>query len=183
LAAASLAAPILLAQFASVARADAVGCTLPALSQPFLPWLDAAYYELVPGGDFENGTWKLSDNGARVPGSEPYAVTGKLGNWSLSLPLGSSAQSPSVCVAVSDPTVRFFIAGYGAVQVDFVYGDTVISSGIVVGGGKWMPTQVMLTGSAVDALPTSRGQMTVKLTGLSGAPVVDDVFVDPWNRG
>jgi hypothetical protein len=110
-------------------------------------------------------------------------VTGKLGNWSLSLPVGSSAQSPSVCVAVSDPTVRFFIAGYGSVQVDFVYGSTVISGGIVVGGGAWMPTQVVPTGSAVDALATTPDQMTVKLTALSGDPAVDDVFVDPWNRG
>jgi hypothetical protein len=41
----------------------------------------------------------------------------------------------------------------------------------------------VLTGSAVDALTTTPGQTTVKLTALSGDPVVDDVFVDPWNRG
>jgi hypothetical protein len=42
----------------------------------------------------------------------------------------------------------------------------------------------MVTSSAVLAA-TSNGvaQVSVRLTALSGEPEVDDVFIDPWNRG
>ena len=82
-----------------------------------------ASYELSPGGDFEHPTWTLSGSARQVRGSEPYAATGALGTWSLTLPAGSSAQSPSTCVDAAYPTVRFFIAGTGSVPCSLVYGD------------------------------------------------------------
>ena len=86
----------------STAQADLLGlgggCTPPAVSQPFAPWGDSASYALVPGGDFESGSWTLQGGAQRVAGSEPYAATGTLGSWSLSLPAGSSAESPQTCV-------------------------------------------------------------------------------------
>jgi hypothetical protein len=42
----------------------------------------------------------------------------------------------------------------------------------------------MLTASAVVAATSNGvGQVSLRLTALSGDPQVDDVFVDPWNRG
>jgi hypothetical protein len=183
LTAAGVAAAVLLAPLSSVARGASSHCALSSVSQPFLQWADPAYYELVPGGDFENRTWSFSGGARRVAGSEPYAVTGELGNWSLSLPAGGSAESPPACVAATEPTVRFFIAGSGTVGVDFVYGGTVVPSGQVVAAGGWMPTPVILTGSAITAATDGNATVSIELVGLSGQPQIDDVFIDPWNRG
>ena len=185
--AADLALSVSTAQAGSVGSSSQVGmntCTLPALSQPFAPWLDYAQYELAPGGDFESSTWALAGGAKLVAGSEPYAVTGSLGSSSLSLPAGSSAQSPLTCVDVAYPTIRFFIAGQGSVAVNIVDGSSVVPAGVAVAGGGWAPTPVILTNSA--ALAASSGgsaQVSVALTGVSGNPQIDDVFVDPWSRG
>ena len=180
---AAFAAVALLAPLTPVARASGGHCTLSTVAQPFLLWADPASYELIPGGDFENGTWSLTGGAQRVSGSEPYAATGKLGNRSASVPAGGSALSPRACVAETEPTIRFFIAGSGAVAVDFIYGGTVIPSGTVVASGSWMPSLVVLTGSAITAAANGNVEVSVELIGLSGDPQVDDVFIDPWNRG
>jgi hypothetical protein len=159
-------------------------CNSSALSQPFAPWGDLASYELVPGGDFETPAWTLNGGARRVPGSEPYAATGTLGSWSLSLPAGSSAQSPSTCVDAAYPTARFFVAGTGVVAVSLVDGNLVIPAGIAVAGHTWQPSPVMLTTSpVVAALSGGVAQVSLRLTGLLGDPRVDDVFIDPFNRG
>jgi hypothetical protein len=171
----------------SAAQADVINlnpCNSAAVSQPFAPWGDLAWYELAPGGDFETSTWALSGGAQRVPGSEPYAATGSLGSWSLKLPAGSSAQSPPMCVDAAYPSARFFIAGTGVVAVTIVDGNVDIPAGIAVAGSNWLPTPVMLTSSAVAAA-TSNGvaQVSLSLTGLTGSARVDDVFIDPWQRG
>jgi hypothetical protein len=172
---------------APVARADLISlttCNGSALSQPFAMWGDLASYELAPGGDFEKPAWTLHGAAQRVSGSEPYAATGTLGDWSLRLPAGSSAQSPPTCVDAAYPTVRFFIAGTGAVAVGLVQGGLEIPAGIAVAGGTWLPTPVIVTSSAVLAT-TSDGvaHVSLRLTSLFGDPQVDDIFIDPWNRG
>jgi hypothetical protein len=171
----------------SAARADLINlttCNTSVLSQPFAPWADPASYELAPGGDFETPAWTLTGGAQRVPGSEPYAVSGTLGRWSLELPAGSSAQSSVTCVDAAYPTIRFFIGGRGLVGVSLVDGGLDIPVGVAVASSNWLPTPVMVTTSAVLAA-TSGGvaQVSIRLTGLLGDPHVDDVFVDPWNRG
>jgi hypothetical protein len=186
----ALLALVLAAAFAlqaAPARADLVNlatCNTSVLSQPFAPWGDVASYELSPGGDFEQPSWALHGGARRAPGSESYAATGKVGNWLLMLPAGSWAQSPLTCVDAAYPTVRFFIAGTGSVAVSLVYGNVEIPAGIAIAGSTWFPTPVMVTASAVVAA-TSGGvaQVSLRLTGVSGDPQVDDVFIDPWNRG
>jgi hypothetical protein len=159
-------------------------CSLPPLSQPFAPWLDYAQYELAPGGDFESSTWNLAEGASPAPGSDPYAVTGSLGSSSLSLLAGSSAQSPVTCVDATHPSIRFFMAGTGSVEVSLVAGNSVVPAGVAVAGGQWAPTPVMLTTSAVlGASSGGTAEVSVAFTGLSGSPRVDDVFVDPWSRG
>jgi hypothetical protein len=172
---------------ASAARADLIdvpACAASALSQPFAPWADVAAYELAPGGDFEQARWALGGDAQREPGSEPFAATGRVGNWSLALPAGSSAQSPPSCVDARYPTVRFFVAGTGTVAVSLVSGNLAIPAGIVVAGSVWSPTPVVVTTSPI--LATASGgtaQVSLRLTGLTGRPYVDDVYIDPWNRG
>jgi hypothetical protein len=172
---------------ASAARADLIplaACDTPAVSQPFKPWADPAFYELTAGGDFEHPAWGLAGGAFRARGSEPYAATGKVGNWSVALPAASSAQSPRTCVDAAYPSVRFFIAGTGSVAVSLVYGGTAIPAGIVAAGSGWSPTPVILTTAPV--VTTASGgtaQVSVRITGVSGRPLVDDVYIDPWNRG
>lgn len=159
-------------------------CKTAALSQPFAPWGDSASYELVPGGDFESSSWGLSGGAQRVPGSEPYAATGTLGAWSVSLPAGASAESPATCVDTSDPTIRFFMAGSGVVAVSVVYGGLAIPAGVAIAPGDWQPTPVMLTESPLLGLLSGGStQVSLQLTTVLGDPQVDDVFIDPWNRG
>jgi len=189
----ALGAADLLAPTISAAGADAAGstsqpgvntCNVSAVSQPFAPWLDYAEYELSPGGDFESSAWTLAGGARLVAGSEPYAVTGTLGSSSLLLPAGSSAQSPLTCVDVTDPSIRFFVAGTGSVAVNLVEGSSVVPVGVDDAGGPWAPTPVVLTNSAVLAAPSGgTAQVAVAFSGLSGNPRVDDVFVDPWSRG
>lgn len=182
----------LLAPSISDARANAVSsaqsllqtCTPSALSQPFAPWLDFSHYELAPGGAFENSTWTLTGGAKRVAGSEPYAATGTLGSFSLSLPRGSSARSPRTCVDATYPSVRFFLAGTGSVAVNLKDGSLVIPAGVAVAGGKWAPTPVMVTLSPVlSVLSGGSAKVSVSFTGLSGRPRIDDVFIDPWGHG
>lgn len=171
----------------SAAQADLANlsaCNGSPLGQPFAPWLDPASYELAPGGDFESSSWTLTGGSHLVAGSESYGATGTLGSQSLSLPAGSSAESPPTCVDAAYPTVRFFIAGSGAVAVSVVDGSLTIPAGIAVASGNWQPTPIMLTNSAaLAALSGGTAEMSLRLTALSGAPQVDDVFIDPWNRG
>jgi hypothetical protein len=159
-------------------------CNLSALSQPFARWLDFSFYELAPGGDFESSTWTLTGEAKLVAGGEPYAAPGELGSSSLSLPAGSSAQSPVTCVDAAYPSIRFFIAGEGLVAVNIVDGSLVIPAGVAGAGGEWSPTPVMLTLSAVlGALSGGTAQVSLTFTGLSGSPRIDEVFIDPWSRG
>jgi len=171
----------------SAAQADLVNlgaCNTSALSQPFLPWADPASYELSPGGDFESASWTLTGGAQIVDGSEPYAATGTLGSSSLSLPAGSSAQSPLTCVDAAYPTVRMFIGGTGLVAVSVVDGPLDIPAGVAVGSGDWEPTSLMLTEAPLLGLLSSgTAQVSLQVTALAGNPRIDDVFVDPWNRG
>jgi hypothetical protein len=177
----AVALPVSAAQAALI---DLGGCTPPAVSQPFAPWGDSASYELVPGGDFESTSWSLQGGAQRVAGSEPYAATGTLGSWSLSLPAGSSAQSPSTCVDATYPMTRFFIAGSGIVAVSVVDDGLAIPAGVAIAPGGWQPTPVMLTESPLlGLLSGGTAQVSLQFTSLLGDPQVDDVFVDPWNRG
>lgn len=189
----TLAVAELLAPSISAARINAVSstplvglnaCNVSATSRPFVRWLDFASYELVPGGDFETLTWTLTGGAKLVGGSEPYAATGTRGSSSLSLPAGSSAQSPLTCVGTTSPSIRFFIAGTGSVALSVVDGRSVIPAGVVIAGGEWSPTPVMLTSSPV--MGTASGgtaQISVTITGVSGSPRIDDLFIDPWNHG
>jgi hypothetical protein len=161
-------------------------CNSDALSQPFAPWGDPSSYELAPGGDFESATssWTMSDGARLVAGSEPYAVTGTLGASSLALPAGASATSPATCVDAAYPTVRLFVGGTGTVAVSLVYNGLAIPTGLAVAAGSWTPSAAMITSAPVLGIMSGgTAQVSLQLTGLTGSPQVDDVFVDPWMRG
>ena len=172
-----------------VSRADASlinldACNLSPLSQPFTPWLDPAWYELAPDGDFESSGWQLTGGARRVAGSDSFAATGTSGAWSLSLPAGATAQSAATCVDAAYPTIRFFTSGIGLVAVSVDYGGLNLPAGVAVAAGGWQPSLLSLTDSAlVAATSDGSAQVSLRFTTLLGNVRVDDVFVDPWNRG
>lgn len=159
-------------------------CNGATLSTPFAPWADPSSYELAPGGDFERAAWTLTGRASLADGSEPFAATGALGASSLALPAGSSAQSPPTCVNAAYPTIRFFAAGTGTMAVSVDYDGLYLPAGVAVVAGGWQPSPVMLTSSALPAaLRGGTADVSLVLTALTGDVKVDDVFIDPWNRG
>ncbi len=172
--------------------ATAKTCPEPTLVQPFVKWTDSNYYQLVAGGSFEAGEtpWTLSGGAKVASGSETYAVTGKLGNSSLDLPQGSSAQSPFTCVEPNDRTFRLFARSEGkqaAVLVSVVYqtylGEISLPVGNAVARSSWEPTAAFHTGVLIGAL-LSEGSVHVALrfTAASGVARIDDVYIDPRMR-
>jgi hypothetical protein len=177
------------AQSAQAALISTDACNEAALSQPFARWGDTSSYELVPGGDFEGSLagWTLSGGAARVPGSEPYGVTGSVGAYSLDLPAGASVQSPFTCVDAAYPTFRFFAHNdslLSTVLVQVVYktplGTVALPLGAVALSTSWQPTLPMLTGSVVTGLLSGgTAEAALRFTALTGSSQIDDVFVDP----
>ncbi len=168
---------------AQAAPVDTSLCNGAPVSQPFAPWGDTSSYQLAPGGDFESNTWTLSGAAQIVGGSEPFAATGSLGAEALSVPAGSSASSPLTCLNASYPSLRMFVGGTGVALVSIVYNGTAIPVGAVHAGGSWRPSSVINTNGAIFGLLSGgTGNVSIRVTGLAGSPVVDDVFIDPWQR-
>lgn len=88
-------------------------CKAPNVFNPLLAFKDRRDYFVAPAGDFEDPSvpgWQLT-GGARVSGGgSVHAVIGNEQANSLSLPPGSSATSPEMCVDLNYPVFRFFAA-------------------------------------------------------------------------
>ena len=103
----ALAAP---AADAGILVATANGCPAQSLSKPFAAWGDTNKYFLAPGGAFESGNaaWTLGGGAKVVSGNEPFKVHGSGDSRSLSIPQGGVATSPTLCVGINDPSIRWF---------------------------------------------------------------------------
>jgi hypothetical protein len=177
---------------AESAPAAAIACPESGLSQPFLKWGDTNDYELVPQGSFEGPLtqWNLTGGAHKAAGSEPYGVTGLVGKWSLALPVGSSAQSPYICVSPERPTFRLFalnVSALSALLVQVVYktphGPVDLPVGEVTGSVTWRPTQPMLTEVLKGSeLSGGAARAALRFTAVSGESRIDDVFIDPRMR-
>jgi hypothetical protein len=166
--------------------ATAQSCDDQAFSQPFLPWADVAQYTLQPGGDFEGGAaWR---GGQVVRGNEPFYVGSSSDHRSLALPEGDSSVSPSICVGIEHPDLRFFGKGNGSLRVDVLFEDAAgnvrsLSIGLLSGAGDWTLSPTYVIGA--NLLPLLPGQKTAvafRFTAVSGDWQVDDVYVDPFTR-
>jgi hypothetical protein len=178
---------------AGVLTKTATDCGTPALTQPFKPWLDASQYKLV--GDFENGTdgWTLT-GGAKVVAGDGSARVGGAGDAkSLSLPAGSTATTPPVCVGLGEPTMRFFTRkNSGLLSTMSVWVDVQTSLNVWVSlpigvdlGGAWHPSLPMLVvANLLPLLPPDQTAVRFRFAPLLGGSwQVDDVYVDPRARG
>lgn len=181
---------------AGVLVASAPTCDDQALSKTFLPWLDLADYTALSGGDFESDAagWSL-DGAAVAGGNEPYRVGGANDSKSLAIAAGGSATSPTICVGIEHPTVRFFAKrqsggwlSLASLRVDVLFetaSGTVASLpiGTVGGGSSWQVTNPMLVvANLLALLPGDKTPVAFRFTADGADFSIDDIWVDPYSR-
>jgi hypothetical protein len=174
----------------------AVTCPNPT-STPFAQFGDASMYALAPNGGLENGAtgWTLTGGATVVAGNESFAVSGQ-GSHSLSLPVGSSATSPPMCVGILDTKMRFFAANAGArtsnLHVQVIYnggvgallgglGQTlgISDKGTDSAGAAWAPMDMIEMLGGTLPLFTQSVQFRFTPLGTGGGWRIDDVYLDP----
>jgi hypothetical protein len=174
-----------------------ISCPTPA-AQTFARWGDPNYYIPAPDGGFEYGGagWTLAGGARVVTGNEPWMVGGSGASPSLSLPAGSSATSPPMCIGLLSGGMRFFLQNTGAttsgLRVQVLYNGgagallgglastlRISDQGVQYGGKAWAPSDdVPMTGGLVPLLTQS---VQFRFTPLStgGNWRIDDVYLDP----
>jgi hypothetical protein len=169
------------------------GCPARTTAQPFARWLDWSNYTLVPGGTFEGALsdWKLTGGAKVVAGNEQFNVHGTGEKLALSLPSGSSATTPAMCVAVLDPTLRYFAANDGGLlsllNVQILYhpptgGVLTLPLGVNAGGKAWAPSlPTIVAADLLGVLNGGKASVAFRFTptGLGAKWRIDDVYLDP----
>jgi len=189
---AMVAALLVLAFSATIAQA----CSYTGAEQVFKPWGDSNSYVLAPDGGFEAGGagWALSGGAKTVVGNESFFLNDASDSNSLSLPSGSSAVSPPVCMAIDTPTFRLIARNTGSassgLRVEAVYPllglirTKTVSTAYA--GANWAPSQQMSTvltlSTIVGTLIPSSIQIRITPTGSGGNWQVDDLYIDPFAR-
>jgi hypothetical protein len=186
---------------AGVLVASAPSCSNGAVTQAFAQFGDSRYYFLAPGGNFETGAKGWSLGGARiVSDQEPWRVNRDGGTRALSIPAGGTVVSPTICVGIEHPAMRFFAHRSGggllaAASQLVVTARVETSLGLVVevpvgtittltNGTQWnkTPVQIVLA-SLLPLLPGEHTPIQFRFTSVGTAAwVIDDVFVDPRFR-
>ena len=170
---------------------SAKNCTSGTTQKAFLRWLDPLNYTLVPAGSFESGAtgWKLS-KASVVSGNEPFYVHGARESRSLSISSGGSATTPTLCVGIDKPVLRFFARSSGGGLLNLLRAEVLFESstgavlslpvGVVTPGG-WAPTLPMpVLASLLPLLPGGQTPVQFRFTPLGSASwQIDDVYVDP----
>jgi hypothetical protein len=177
---------------AGVLVQTATNCPTQVFSQPFRPWGDGASYTPVANAGLESSTtgWHLSGGAYVVSGNEPWRVSGSGDSHSLRLPSGSSAETPTICVGLEHPTVRFFAKKnsglLSTLAVSAVVhlnggGTLAVPVGVMLAGGSWTPTPPYLyLGNALALLAGNSTPMSFRFTPILGGDwQIDDVYVDP----
>ena len=182
---------LLLTLIAAPAAAAADCPPAATLDRPFLRFLDPAQYYLAPGGDFEAAAW---DGGNVVAGNEPFQVTGA-GKRSLSIAAPAAATTPTICIGIEHPTIRFFAQRTGGPLTAALGVDVVLTD--ITGTERRLPLLPVVspvTGAWVLTLPTPILANVVTLLGpttdvqfvftpAAGSTWrIDDVHVDPYQR-
>lgn len=170
--------------------ASAPDCSAQALSQPFLPFADVASYTPAPGGAFETGASKWTAGGAsRADGNEPFFVTAANDHSGLTIPSGASATSPTICVGLGHPDIRFFAAGSSTLaqlNVEVLFEDATgsvqtLQIGAVTGSTDWgLSAPMPIVANLLPLLPNDMTPVAFRFSATGGSFRIDDVYVDPW---
>jgi hypothetical protein len=171
------------------------GCDNPAGSKVFAQFHDNRNYFLAPDGGFENGAdgWAL-DGASVVDGNESFDLGGADDSKSLSLPAGSAATSPEICLDRGHPKFRFVAKRVSGprkarlrVYVQYLNGKgrkVSRRAGKLRAGTSWKPTKKLAfaIGRAIRRHAGS-GQVKLQFKPLGAADwQIDDVYVDPRAR-
>jgi hypothetical protein len=164
--------------------------------QPFAAFGDSASYTMVGGGNFESGGagWQLS-KAKVVSGSNPYKVSTGAHAKSLQISPGGVATSPTVCVGLEHPTMRFFVKSSGGllslstmsveVLVETSLGLVVpVPIGVVLPNTKWHASgRYYVVANLLPLLPNNYTPVAFRFRAIGGATwTIDDVYVDPKRR-
>jgi hypothetical protein len=186
-------ASMALMAFAGSAQA---ACSYSGAEQVFGPWGDRHHYVLAPDGGFEAGAsgWSLSRGAGVVDENESYYLNDAADSRSLSLPPGSSAVSPPICMSLDTPMFRMLARNSGdpssRLRVEATYKllglvrTKTVSN--VTASSAWAPTQQMSTvltlSTIIGTLIPSAIQIRITPLDSKGAWQVDDLFIDPYAR-
>lgn len=177
--------------------AQALGsCPYQGAKQVFSPWGDAHNYVLAPDGGFENGGqgWALRRGAQVVEGNESHYLNGTGDSKSLSLPAGSSAVSPSLCMSIDTPILRMVARNTGSpssrlrVEANYRLLGLVRTRAVstVTAGAEWAPSQQMSTvltlSTIIGTLIPSAIQVRITPLDSAGAWQIDNFYVDPFAR-
>jgi hypothetical protein len=194
--AAAVAAPAAQADLVGGLVGTVVSVVQPTCGTPEQPFAavdgDTRSYYAVPNNGLESGStgWTLSRGARVVPGNEPWYASGP-GRYSLLLPPGSSALSPTACIGALDPTLRYFAVSNDAnrglnVQIVFrgaagnLLGVLDFDTLSPDGYDSWQPSDDVP--SLLGGVPLLTRSFQVRFTPLqwSGSWQIDDLYVDPW---
>jgi hypothetical protein len=184
---------------ASAGLLSTVAKTLPNCgernaSTPFAKWGDTHAYFLMPGGGFEAGSpeWKFPGS-TIVGGNETFFANAKTDSKSLAIPTRASVTSPTVCVAMGENSVRFFVKNPGVAgatlhvqaYVENPLTGLVLSTGFDVksttGPKTWAPSHRLTIPNLLGGvLGTQKVTLVFSARGTATTWNVDDVFVDPF---
>lgn len=181
------------AQEPATTGATAETCTDPSLEQPFSVLGDTRDYVLAPGGAFEDPTapgWSLTGGAAVVDTTDPLAFGSSGDANSLSLPPGSSAVSPAMCVDLQYPTMRFVGAqladNNAGLQVEVLYPSSEKQEWQKASTVKATAEDGWHATKDVDVRPEYGGKtagwrlVALRFTAEEkGTWLIDDVYVDP----
>jgi len=179
-----------------LAVASAQACSYSGAKPVFAPWADQHDYALAPDGGFESGGagWSLRNGAQVVPGNESYQLNSASDSRSLSLPAGSSATSPPICMSIDTPLFRL-MARNGSdpssrLRVEATYSllglvrTNVVNT--ITAGANWGPSKQMSTvlglSTIVGTILPSAIQIRITPLDNKGQWQVDDLYVDPFAR-
>jgi hypothetical protein len=176
--------------------AQAASCPYDNAEKVFSPWGDYRSYVLAPDGGFEAGAsgWDLDRGAAVVAGNESFYLNDARDDSSLSLPAGSSAGSPPVCMSIDTPVFRMVARNTGdptsQLQVTANYKLLGLlrtrTIATVTGSSGWSPTAphstVLTLSTIVGTLIPSAIEVRITPLDSKGKWQVDDLYIDPFSR-
>lgn len=182
--------------FSAVWAGAAQACNYTGAEQVFKPWGDQRSYVLAPDGGFEAGGqgWYLGGGAKTVTGNEAFHLNDAADSRSLSLPAGSTAVSPPICMSIDTPIFRLVARNSGDPSSGLKVEATYVLLGLVrtktvstvYGNSSWAPSQQLSTvlslSTVVGTVIPSAIQIRVTPVGSGGNWQVDDVYIDPFAR-
>jgi len=180
----------------AVGAGAAQACSYTGAEQVFKPWGDQHSYVLAPDGGFEGGGlgWYLG-GGAKVgDGNESFYLNDSADSRSLSLPAGSTAISPPICMSLDTPGFRLVTRNSGNASSGLKVEATYALLGLVhtktvstvYGNSSWIPSQQMSTvlslSTVIGTVIPSAIQIRITPVGSGGNWQVDDLYIDPFAR-